>query len=1089
MATRGKKSSYQFRQNLSFQADTPNFLKKLQNAEDEKKVTKPKEEANPNVNDELPSIEIGKSGISETEAKLFLELQHGADPEKRGLKRKELEDFKNLRKDEEIDLKKNQICEIGSNSKIKKAKNAKQPDKNISSKKIKNSNLLSFGDEEEAQVFGLKQDIKDNLYTVDDETILYPAGSNVLITQKGHRKFISVTEKGDSISSLTVSPDRHFLAIGEKGSRPSINVFDITSIRKRRTLYACSETISAKEFISLGFSSDSKYMAAQLCGPEWILHYYAWDKGKLIATINSHSDNPESTVLQVSVNPSDGTVIFVLGDNFVKQYRYTEGELLKIEVDVPKNVSNSIFKTHSWLNGDFVAIGTEDGKVLILNPGGSITQEIQINSTFLSKISLPASNNPSVMNQNICSSTHQMQQNLGASQSNSNFSIESIVVTNTGLIAGSKNGNIVCFDNSTDIETGNRKYIPNKKFLVPDGGVVRTMAIASTEAHLLVELESNQILKIPLIIKQEEQFDEIKFEAISEAFHHGQILGLDLCCRKPLLVTCSNDKSIRLWNYVTGQCELIKYYPEEAYSVSLHPSGLYLLVGFSDKLRFLNVLMDDFRFFKEFSIRGCKECKFSNGGHIFAAVHGNTIQVYSTWTFENICVLKGHNGKVKSLYWSPDDNFIVSAGADGAIYTWNIRDLKRESEYILKTCAFSSAICTPNGKVVYAVGSDKMVKEITESQVTCEFDGGIVATQICLSHSGKMLFVGTANGSIRSIKFPFTSDPDSFQEHFAHSGAITNLRMSFDDQYLFSASEDGCIYSFRVSEKEERGIKRERILLFADEILITKSDLEEKNVLMTEMQSTFNELKLEHEYQLRLKDLSFTDKLKELTETYSQEIEGLKILTSVLRTVKDKEEVKHEEEVMHVKATHGQELHEIESKYNSQLMAEYDKFQEAQTLMAMHQEDWLGQVKEFEFITQKMLQDTQAEYENKLKLKSAEISRLQEEMRQDSNEFAEMIRQNEEDIDIEIANLINKYEKKLRIEKDEGARLKGENGIMRKKFNTLTKDIDDNKSEIEKMRDDEKKLNFVISTLEKEILGLKKEVNSKNTVYFKLKLL
>jgi predicted nucleic acid-binding Zn-ribbon protein len=98
-------------------------------------------------------------------------------------------------------------------------------------------------------------------------------------------------------------------------------------------------------------------------------------------------------------------------------------------------------------------------------------------------------------------------------------------------------------------------------------------------------------------------------------------------------------------------------------------------------------------------------------------------------------------------------------------------------------------------------------------------------------------------------------------------------------------------------------------------------------------------------------------------------------------------------------------------------------------------------------------------------------------MRVDSSEFTEIIRQNEEDVDTEISNLINKYEKKMRIEKDECARLKGENGIMRKKFNTLNKDIDDNKGEIHRMREDEKKLQVVISTLEKEIIVLKKEVS------------
>ena len=55
--------------------------------------------------------------------------------------------------------------------------------------------------------------------------------------------------------------------------------------------------------------------------------------------------------------------------------------------------------------------------------------------------------------------------------------------------------------------------------------------------------------------------------------------------------------------------ELYKEFAEEAYSVALHPSGLYILVGFSDKLRLMNLLIDDIRTFKEFTIRGCREVR------------------------------------------------------------------------------------------------------------------------------------------------------------------------------------------------------------------------------------------------------------------------------------------------------------------------------------------------------------------------------------------------------------------------------------------------------------------------------------------------
>lgn len=55
--------------------------------------------------------------------------------------------------------------------------------------------------------------------------------------------------------------------------------------------------------------------------------------------------------------------------------------------------------------------------------------------------------------------------------------------------------------------------------------------------------------------------------------------------------------------------ELFKEYQEEAYTISLHPSGHFIVVGFADKLRLMNLLIDDIRPFKEYSVRGCKEVK------------------------------------------------------------------------------------------------------------------------------------------------------------------------------------------------------------------------------------------------------------------------------------------------------------------------------------------------------------------------------------------------------------------------------------------------------------------------------------------------
>ena len=272
-------------------------------------------------------------------------------------------------------------------------------------------------------------------------------------------------------------------------------------------------------------------------------------------------------------------------------------------------------------------------------------------------------------------------------------------------------------------------------------------------------------------------------------------------------------------------------------SISFHPSGLHVLAGFSDKLRLMNLLMDDIRPYKEFAIKACRECRFSNGGQCFAAVNGNTIQIYSSYTCENIGNLRGHNGKVKSICWTNDDTRVISAGMDGAVYEWQLKDFKRTSENVLKSCQYTCAVCTSDARSIFAVGSDRKIKEISDGNINKDVETGDHAiSQIVLSHSGRMLFAATDAGTIRSYKFPLNGEYTEIQ---VHSAPVTRLRITTDDAFLFSVGEDSTLYCFDVRDKEGRGAKSrdKEMMPFAEEILVTKSDLEEKTQSMAELKT------------------------------------------------------------------------------------------------------------------------------------------------------------------------------------------------------------------------------------------------------------
>ena len=64
---------------------------------------------------------------------------------------------------------------------------------------------------------------------------------------------------------------------------------------------------------------------------------------------------------------------------------------------------------------------------------------------------------------------------------------------------------------------------------------------------------------------------------------------------------------------------------------------------------------------------------------------------------------------------------------------------------------------------------------------------------------------------------------------------------------------------------------REQDCPFSEEILITKSDLEQRDQQLKLIQTRLDDSVVERDFQLRMKDVSYGDQIKELTETFVAE--------------------------------------------------------------------------------------------------------------------------------------------------------------------------------------------------------------------------
>ena len=143
-------------------------------------------------------------------------------------------------------------------------------------------------------------------------------------------------------------------------------------------------------------------------------------------------------------------------------------------------------------------------------------------------------------------------------------SIRCIVPFNRGFVIGWSSGNFTTYERYEDPMTGISSYKRQKSQPItcqPDNSYqlqnfpVTSMVLTSTEDHLFFVTDNNQLMKVNMSL---DGLDEkIKFDYVICNFHSAAITGMDVCIRKQLVVTCSKDKTIRIWNYATKTLEIV----------------------------------------------------------------------------------------------------------------------------------------------------------------------------------------------------------------------------------------------------------------------------------------------------------------------------------------------------------------------------------------------------------------------------------------------------------------------------------------------------------------------------------------------------
>ena len=167
-----------------------------------------------------------------------------------------------------------------------------------------------------------------------------------------------------------------------------------------------------------------------------------------------------------------------------------------------------------------------------------------------------------------------------------------------------------------------------------DANNITNVVLNTTEDMLYYVDRNNQLLKLNIALDGTD-VESTKSEYVHGPFHFEDITGMDICLRKQLIVTCSKSY-ICIWNYAERKFEIAFKCPigEEATAVAFHPSGFHILAAVGDKVLMMNVLSHTIKEYHSIVMKNCREIRFSNGGHMFAAGVGSYTHVYNFYTVE-----------------------------------------------------------------------------------------------------------------------------------------------------------------------------------------------------------------------------------------------------------------------------------------------------------------------------------------------------------------------------------------------------------------------------------------------------------------------
>ncbi|XP_060790211.1 echinoderm microtubule-associated protein-like 5 isoform X1 [Neoarius graeffei] len=635
---------------------------------------------------------------------------------------------------------------------------------------------------------------RNNLYyTAAKEIVYFVAGVGVVYNTREHKQKFYLGHN-DDIISLALHPEHVLVATGQVGKEPYICVWDSYTVQ---TVSILKDT-HTHGIACLAFDLDGQCLVSVGLDSKNTICIWDWRKGKVLAAAPGHTDR----IFDISWDLYQQCKLVSCGVKHIKFWSLCGNALTPKRGVFGRTGELQTILCVACARDEVTYSGALNGDIYVWK-GINLIRTIQ-----------------------------------GAHGSG----IFSMNAAEEGFATGGRDGCIRLWDL-------NFKPITVIDLRETDQGYkgLSVRSVCWRGDHILVGTQDSEIFEVVV-------HDRTKPFLIMQGHCEGELWALAVHPTKPLAMTGSDDRSVRIWSLIDhaliARCNM----EEPIRCAAVSTDGIHLALGMKDG-SFTVLRVRDMTEVVHIKDRkeAIHELKYSpDGAHLAVGSNDNSVDIYSVvQRYKKVGECVGSTSFITHMDWSTDSKYLQTNDGSGKRLFYRMptgKEVTNREE--LKLVQWSSWTCVlgPEVNGIWPKYSD--INDI--NSVDANF-------------SNQILVTADDYGLVKLLRYPCIKKGAKFKKYLGHSAHITNVRWSYDYQWVITiGGADHSVFQWKFIPER----KSKDTLHIAPQEMLVDSNSEESDSDQSDVPELDSEI--EQETQLTYRRQVYKEDLPQLKEKYKE---------------------------------------------------------------------------------------------------------------------------------------------------------------------------------------------------------------------------